>query len=81
MKRSVFFSGIFAVTALLGPGLAFECSIFPGEGPHRIQASGDEIVLRTAPTAQASVAGTIPLVFRREIQSNISSIVQRVGHS
>ena len=36
MKRSVFFSGIFAVTALLGPGLAFECSIFPGEGPYRI---------------------------------------------
>lgn len=59
MKRSVFFSGIFAVTALWGPGLAFECSIFPGEGSHRIQASGDEIVLRTAPTAQASVADTI----------------------
>jgi len=59
MKRTVFFSGIFAVTALLGPSLGFECSIFPGEGPHRIQASGDEIVLRTAPTAQASVADTI----------------------
>ena len=59
MKRGVFLTEIFAVAALLRPSFAFECSVFPGEGPHRIQASGGEIVLRTAPMAQASVADTI----------------------
>ena len=49
MYRVVFFSVPFAIAMLASPGLAFESALFPGEGPIRIRASGDDMVLRKAP--------------------------------
>lgn len=62
MYKVVFFSVPFAIAMLASPGLAFESALFPGEGPIRIRASGDEMVLRKAPMAYAGIADTIWLV-------------------
>ena len=59
MNRAVFFSVPFAIAMLASPGLAFESALFPGEGPIRVRASGDEMVLRKAPMAYAGIADTI----------------------
>lgn len=62
MYKVVFFSVPFAIAMLASPGSAFESALFPGEGPIRIRASGDEMVLRKAPMAHAGIADTIRLV-------------------
>ena len=59
MYRVVFFSVPFAIVMFASPGSAFESALFPGEGPIRIRASGDEMVLRKAPMAYAGIADTI----------------------
>ena len=61
MYKIVFFAVPFVITVLVRPGLAFECSVFPGEGPHRIQASGDEMVLRKTPMVLSGIVDTIRL--------------------
>ncbi len=70
MYRVVIFAELFAIAVLVNPGLAFECSVFPGEGPHRIQASGDEMVLRKAPMALSGIADTIRLARGEVIKPN-----------
>ena len=59
MRMVVFFSVPIAIAMLASPGFAFESAMFPGEGPIRIRASGDEMVLRKAPMTYAGIADTI----------------------
>lgn len=48
-----------SIFALAIPIAAFECAIFPGEGPHSVNAPGGEIVLRAAPSHAAGESMTI----------------------
>lgn len=47
------------LTSVSSPAMAFECGIFPGEGPHKLEAPGGDIVLRGAPSQVARVVETI----------------------
>lgn len=44
-----------------GPAMAFEIAVFPGEGPHTMEATQGEMILRRAPSRTARVEKTIRL--------------------